>query len=227
MKRNIAILISLFVVSLYCYSQTPATQTTATDMMGKSCDQILSMSSSQWMDQYSASKGDSGNWIAQGLAVYGSCYDQRTAALQNSLNQKGTGPLMGGMGNLHDMQAALQNFTNLALQSVSGGGTYDQIRAAYAMLYQKQFPYLFFQEYENPDQQNPGTSDSGSLDQAKERLGELIARHKSEQESLQDAFDTLQTAAVDACGIPPLTLYQYAIGLLQSPSDPPYAPPPF
>jgi hypothetical protein len=109
----------------------------------------------------------------------------------------------------------------------SSGGTYERIRAAYAMLYSKQFSYIFYQQYTTSDFRPPPQGDAEQLNQAKERLGELISQYgKQDSENLQDAFDQFQTAAVEGCGIPEMKIYQYAISILQSPADPPFSPPP-
>lgn len=216
------------ILAVSSYSQTPQTQTVPSDTLGLNCGQMLAMSSSQWMDRYTSAKGDSTNWVEQGLAIYGQCYDQRTEAIATSLNNSGKGPLMGGMGNLHDVQSTLQAFTTQALNAASSGGTFGRIQAAYTTLYQKQFTYQFYQQYVSMDQQNPPVSDPKSLNQAKQRLGELVSQYPGTQgENLQNAFDQFETNAVEGCGIPELIVYQYAIMILQSPADPPFSKPPF
>lgn len=221
-------MITVLILAVSSHAQTRQTQTVPSDMLGLNCGQMLAMSSSQWMDRYTNAKGDSTNWVEQGLSIYGQCYDQRTEALATSLNNMGKGPLMGGLGNLHDMQSTLQTFTTQALDASSPDGTFGRIQAAYAMLYQKQFTYQFYQGYVNVDQQVPTLSDPESLSQAKQRLGELISQHKGTQgENLQNAFDQFETNAVEGCGIPEVSVYQYAIMILQSPADPPFSKPPF
>jgi hypothetical protein len=228
MKSNFLVLVSILCFSIFTSAQTPQSQPADSDMLGMTCNQILAKSSSEWLDQFTKTKSDSTVWIERGLAVYGQCYDKRTDALAQSLAQKGTGPLMGGMGNLHDMQSTLAAFTSQALNATSGGGTYDRVQAAFANLYQKQFTYMFYQKYMNSDQPLPAESDPKLLNQAKERLGELTSQSKGEQEeNLQDAFDQFRKAAVEECGLPELPLYLYAINIMQSPVDPPFSKPPF
>ena len=135
---------------------------------------------------------------------------------------------MGGMGTLRDMQSTLQTFTTQALNAASSGGMFGRIQAAYATLYQKQFTYQFYQQYVNVDQQDPPVSGPESLNQAKQRLGELISKYpRTQGENLRDAFDQFKTNSVEGCGISELNVYQYAIMILQSPADPPFSKPPF
>jgi hypothetical protein len=228
MKNILGTDLFLLLISLFAYAQSGQSQTSPADMLGMTCSQILAKGSSAWMNAYSGSKSDGTPWIEQGLAIFGDCYDKRTDDLAASLTKSGKGPLMGGLGNLQDMQTDLQNFTTQALAATASDGTYSRIRAAYAMLYQKQFRYLFYAGYMSPDTEVPVASDPQQLNQAKERLGELISQYKGKQgENLQDAFDTFRTSAIEGCGIPELQVYEYAISILQSPSDPPFSRPPF
>ena len=135
---------------------------------------------------------------------------------------------MGGMGNLHDMQSTLQTFTTQALNAASSGGMFGRIQAAYATLYQKQFTYQFYQQYVNVDQQDPPVSGPESLNQAKQRLGELISKYPGTQgENLQDAFDQFKQTLSKDVGSRNSMCISYAIMILQSPADPPFSKPPF
>ena len=132
---------------------------------------------------------------------------------------------MGASGDFNDFNRQLYNFTTLALKATSGGGSYDTLRAAYAQLYQHQFAYLFYQSYikggQNHSTDNKQTS--AQLDRAKHYLEQSI-KHLP---TVSASFQKLMIYHQRVPSIPKLSIYLYAISILQSAADPEFSPPPF
>jgi hypothetical protein len=189
------------------------------------------------------------------IAVYGKCYDARTDRLAASLAKSGGGPLMGARGTFRDFQQALDTFTAKALAASDPPA--DAVKTANAQLYEKQFRYEFYQSYEKSPAAKPvsaaptpgvsSTSPPGSppappsspasansapgaanpVTQAKNHFGELLdALPEDKEHQLHAAFGDI-VGRSQMSEATRLEIYRYAIFLLEPPSAPPFAPPPF
>ena len=201
------------------------------DRLGLTCAEILQKSSQEWVLYFNQKSGqaaaDTGAVTLRAIAAYGKCYDARTSRLAAILAQNGKGPLMGARGNFGDFQKALDDFTEKALAAATKqpGG----VPAAYALLYQKQFRYEFYQKY---TQRNPATrpltaEESEEFSKAKNRFGELLGLLPEDQAHIVHAAfsEIFVSGAVN--DVTKLEVYRYAIFLLESPKDTPFSPPPF
>jgi len=250
-------------------------QANAADQLGMTCAQTLQMSSTDWVTQFNgkvnrtknANPGatDSADGASKSstetsdvettlhaIAAYGKCYDARTDRLAASLGKTGKGPLMGVRGNFRDFEAALKNFTAVALSVAQPPG--DPVKTAYVALYEKQFRYAFYQSYErNPVKRPPppaqdatptaaGTAATGPattgqpastaritdpMTLAKNRFGDsLAALPEDKRREVHIAFGEIfeKGSIADQWT---LEVYRYAISVLESPKDKPFSPPSF
>jgi hypothetical protein len=138
-------------------SQSPAGAAAKADAdrLGMACALILKMTSTEWIAYFhdkSPPATDPAAGLARAIAVYGKCYDERTNRLAASLGRSGKGPLMGARGDFQDFEAALKDFSAKALAVYATNAPPAAVaqKTAYANLYEKQFRYLFYQEYETP-----------------------------------------------------------------------------
>lgn len=246
--------------------QAPA----ASDQLGMTCAQILQMSSTDWIAQSNGKVNQSKNanpgasdranetvkpsgevpgaqTTLRAIAAYGKCYDTRTDRLAASLGKAGKGPLMGVRGNFRDFEAALKNFTTMALNEAQPPA--DSDKTAYAALYEKQFRYALYQSYEQkPAKQPPPApkeasvepSDAGATGQkpsatritdpmtlAKNRFGDFLAALPDDKRrEIHAAFgEIFEKGPIGQQW--KLEVYRYAIFILESPKDSPFSPPPF
>jgi hypothetical protein len=120
------------------------------DRLGMACAQILKMSSIEWIAYFSdkahIAAPDASTGLPRAIGVYGKCYDARTDALASALAKSGKGPLMGARGDFRDFEAALKDFAAKALADASVPA--DEKKRALAALYEEQFRYEFYLEYE-------------------------------------------------------------------------------
>lgn len=185
------------------------------------------MTSDGWVKKFTGANGATAPSTIQAISVYGKCYDARTNRLAASLRKSGKGPLMGARGNFSDFEHALNDFTAKALAATEPPA--DAQKKAYAALYEKQFRYDFYREYEqknfNPPPLTPEESDA--FTKAKNRFGELLGLlPEDKMHDLHSAFGEIFAAG----GVPDATkvaVYRYAIFLLESPTETPFSPPPF
>jgi hypothetical protein len=250
-------------------------QANAADQLGMTCAQTLQMSSTDWVTQFNgkvnrtknanpgATDGADGpskpstetpgvETTLHAIAAYGKCYDSRTDRLAASLGKTGKGPLMGVRGNFRDFEAALKNFTAVALGVAQPPD--DPVKTAYVALYEKQFRYAFYQSYErNPVKQPPpaahdatptaastaatGPATTGQptstaritdpMTLAKNRFGDFLAALPEEKRrEVHIAFGEIfeKGSIADQWT---LEVYRYAISVLESSKDKPFSPPPF
>jgi hypothetical protein len=144
-----------------------------------------------------------------------------------SLGKSGRGPLMGALGNFRDFQQALDDFTVKALAASSKApGTQD---AAYAALYEKQFRYEFYQKYALRLSENrPLTAEEAAeYSKAKNRFGEFLGLLPEDQAHIIHAAFSHIFDSGPVSDVTKLELYRFAISVLESPKDKPFAPPPF
>ena len=185
------------------------------------------MTSDGWVKKFTSAKDATAPSTIQAISAYGKCYDARTNRLAASLGKSGKGPLMGARGNFADFEHALNDFTAKALAATEPPA--DAQKKAYAALYEKQFRYDFYREYEqknfNPPPLTP--EESEAFTKAKNHFGELLGLlPEDKMHDLHRAFGEIFAAG----GVPDATklaVYRYAIFLLESPAETPYSPPPF
>jgi hypothetical protein len=163
----------------------------------------------------------------QAIAAYGKCYDARTNRLATALGKSGKGPLTGARGNFRDFEQALNDFSAKALAATDPPA--DAQKKAFAALYEKQFRFEFYRQYEqknfNPPPLTPEESDA--FTKSKNRFGELLGLlPEGKIHELHAAFGEIFAAG----GVPDATkvaVYRYCIFLLESPTADPYSPSPF
>jgi hypothetical protein len=232
MKLFSALLISL-VLAPAGFPQAKPAQTKAADAdrLGLTCTQILQMTSTAWVAQFAEKAGTSNNAAGvptvRAIAVYGKCYEARTSQVAASLGKSGRGPLMGALGNFRDFQQALDDFTVKALAASSKApGTQD---AAYAALYEKQFRYEFYQKYALRLSENrPLTAEEAAeYSKAKNRFGEFLGLLPEDQAHIIHAAFSHIFDSGPVSDVTKLELYRFAISVLESPKDKPFAAPPF
>jgi hypothetical protein len=82
----------------------------------------------------------------RGIHKYGACYDARTDLLAASLARRGKGPDKAARADFTAFESALKDFTAKALADVPPQPASP--KDAYANLYERQFRYGLYQEYE-------------------------------------------------------------------------------
>jgi hypothetical protein len=239
----------LLVAPFTAWAQSKPTAKADPDRLGKSCAQILGVTSTDWVAKFTQEKGATPEATVRAIHAYGQCYDARTDRLAASLAKSGRAPLMGARGNFRDTEQAIKDFTSSALAASSPPG--DAVKTAYAALYQKQFRYEFYLTYQpkdakaatpvakkaaepdkspTPSQQESHPADSpqvSEMTQAKNRFGELLeALPEDKLREMHKAFGKI-FAAGQVSDEMKLAIYRYAIFCLESPSAEPFAPPPF
>jgi hypothetical protein len=193
-----------------------------------SCQDILKHHSRHWIDAYCSEPAHqhcNTMDVTNALSIYRTCYHKRTFLLKRKLDLNGAGPSMAAMENFNHFSKQLNAFTALALKATSGGGTYDAIQASYAYLYQKQFAYLFYQSYIKAGS-NHGAKHTRSLAQLN-RAKHYLDRCMQRFPEVSTSFSQVMASHKDVPSIPRLSIYLYAIGMLQSVADPEFSPPPF
>jgi hypothetical protein len=222
--------IALTLISLSCLAspaRTAQTKSASDDRLGLTCAQILQLTSDGWVKKFTSAKDATAPSTIQAISVYGKCYDTRTNRLGTALGKSGKGPLRGACGNFGDFERALNDFTAKALAATEPPA--DAQKKAYAALYEKQFRYDFYREYQqknfNPPPLTPEESDA--FTKAKNHFGELLGLlPEDKMHDLHATFGEIFAAG----GVPDATklaVYRYAIFVLESPLETPYSPPPF
>jgi len=232
MKLFSALLIALVVAPAgFAQAKPPQTKAADADRLGLTCAQILQMTSTAWAAQFAEKVGNSSNAGApaavRAVTAYGKCYEARTNQLAASLGKSGRGPLMGALGNFRDFQKALDDFTAKALTAANKQpGTPE---TAYAALYEKQFRYEFYQKYELRLSANrPLTAEeSAEYSKAKNRFGEFLGLLPEDQAHIIHAAFSHIFDSGPVSDVTKLELYRFAISVLESPKDKPFAAPPF
>ena len=115
------------------------------------CAKVLAMPSSKYIAQTVAIDDSNVDGQLRGISRYGACYDARTDALAASLVRTGKGPRAGARADFRDFDAALKDFTAKALEAETLAAPLPPVapvKTAYAALYEKQFRYEFYEEYE-------------------------------------------------------------------------------
>jgi hypothetical protein len=260
MKVRVIVSLVLSMWSAAVLAQTKAPKARAAspdrDQLGMACAQILAVSSTDWVSQFTEKAKDAATAqqkMLRAIAVYGKCYDARTDRLGASLFKSGGGPPMGARGTFRDFQQALDVFRAKAL-AVSDPPA-DAIKTANAQLYEKQFRYEFYQSYEkspaakpvpaapaaapgvsstfpsaspsSPASANSAPGAANPVTQAKNHFGELLdALPEDKEHQLHAAFGDI-VGRSQMSEATRLEIYRYAIFLLEPPSATPFSLPPF
>lgn len=160
--------VSLFLLAVVpglCFAQTPSPsrpiEKPDPDRLGISCAEILKMASAEWTADYARDTThhvapDPSSRVVRATTVYGKCYDARTDSLAATLARSGKGPTKAARGDFAQFEAALKDFAAKALADQAPPA--DENKTAYAALYEKQFRYKFYQEYESKSVRSPRTA---------------------------------------------------------------------
>jgi hypothetical protein len=184
------------------------------DQLGLTCGEILQISSSDWVTKFNAAKGADAPTTIRAIGVYGKCYNSRTDQLAAKLGRAGKGPLMGARANFQSMDQALKTFTAKALNDSQPPA--DEVKLAYATLYEKQFRYDFYEGYEpkpaltpTPTSQTMGAS-AGSAATQPPSAGMAA----SDKAAAQDTVKPDRRAAEKASDADPVTQAKNHFGAL-------------
>jgi hypothetical protein len=204
------------------------------------CARVLAMPSSDYIAKIVAIDDSNVDGQLRGIRRYGACYDARTDALAALLVRNGKGPSKAARADFAAFEAALKDFAAKAFTDAPPQPASQ--KAAYAGLYEKQFRYLFYQEYEAktlrrakpaapaakpPAAEEQARSNADPVTMAKNRFGKLLELLPD------DKMHELHRAFGDVIGPHTisepmrLAVYRYAIFILEPPSATPFAPPPF
>lgn len=125
------------------------------DRLGLTCAQILKMTSTDWIEHYrqTTQSGSLDLESQKAIAAYGECYDLRTDALATSLARTAKGPTKAARAEFAAFEADLRDFESKALSDTKSAG--NSQRGSYADLYEKQFRYEFYEEYESKLTRSP------------------------------------------------------------------------
>lgn len=184
------------------------------------------MTSTQWVAHFTAKKGEDTPSRLRAVAAYGKCYDARTDQLAATLGKNGTGPLMGANGNFRDFDQAVNNFMAKALTITDPPA--DELKSAYAALYEKQFRYEFLRTYRRKTSRPipPTPEELEEVGNAKNQFGqELDSLPADKMRELHAAFSKMFDAPFSDSM--KLQVYRFAIFVLEPPSAKPFSPPPF
>jgi hypothetical protein len=188
------------------------------------CAAILARSSSEWVETCASRGDDSPDAIEAALARYGECYDAATERAAERLREVDPAAADEVAACLPALRASLEGFSEYALGAALNRGTYSRITTARAALYEKQLPRL---AYEARGPRRDAATPPERPAAARARLREILdAAPPRLRRDLEERFEKLRSAAA-SCRISPAPTDELAIYLLQSPSDPPFAPPPF
>jgi|SRR5271170_3719489 len=150
MRRSIPLILFVLVLPVAARAQSKPHPKPDADRLGMTCAQILKMNSSEWVlsfnDKAHLSAADNPTGVLRAIAVYGRCYDARTDSLAATLARSGKGPNKAERADFAAFETALKDFAAKALADAAT--PVDDQKKAYAALYQKQFRYEFYQEYE-------------------------------------------------------------------------------
>jgi hypothetical protein len=150
MRRSISLVLFVLVLSGAAGAQPKPHPKPDADRLGMTCAQILKMTSAEWIvffnDKTHLAAADDPAGVLRAIAVYGKCYDARTDSLAAALTRSGKGPNKAAREDFAGFETALKDFAAKALADAAAPA--DAQRKAYAALYQEQFRYEFYQEYD-------------------------------------------------------------------------------
>lgn len=207
-------------------TRTGSRSASAADRLGLTCAQVLAMSSTDWVARFEKEKGSNGSETIAAIDAYGRCYDERTDRLAALLARRRIGPPRSALADFAGFEDAVDVFTKKAIADAQT--TPSETRVAYADLYEKEFRYEFYREYEQKNLQPRLTPEEDiEFTKAKNRFGELIGVLPDEKaHQVHAAFGEIVGVHQISMAIK-LALYQYAIFILEPPTEEPFAPPPF
>jgi hypothetical protein len=110
------------------------------------CAKVLALPSSDFIAQIVAIDDSNVDGQLRGIRRYDACYDARTDALAASLARSGKGPSRAMRADFVAFESTLKDFTAKAFADVPPQPVSQ--KEAYANLYEKQFRYEFYKEYE-------------------------------------------------------------------------------
>ena len=176
------------------------------DQLGMTCAQILEISSMDWVAQFKTKTTDAGSEqdkTLRAVTAYGKCYDARTDRIASALGRRGAGPMMGGRAAFRDFEQSLQKFETQAL-GVSDPPA-DQVKKAYAGLYEKQFRYDFFKAPEDatakPASAKPASGVKPATTQPASAQADAKASAKSADASGNGGSSAYHCGSVCPCGL--------------------------
>jgi len=253
-RRTFVILFLLAMPSL-AEAQTEAPRKVDADRLGMTCTQVLKMNSTEWIAYFGeTTKTDRSSSTVRAAAAYQRCYQARTDDLARALARGGKGPSKAAHADFDAFEAAVKNFTAKAL--VDAEPPTNSEKKAMATLYEDQFRYEFYQNYQTksvkgpsagkPPQPPPSTrptknaisapaspsaasppNDPDAMTRAKNRFGELLGALPD------DKLHELHGAFGEVLGLHTLDetmrlgVYRYAIFLLEPSGGDSSYPPPF
>jgi hypothetical protein len=115
------------------------------------CPKVLAMPSSDYIAQIVAIDDSNVDGQLRGIRRYGACHDARTDALAASLARSGKGPAKAARADFAAFESALKDFTTKALDAETLTAPLPPVaplKTAYVALYEKQFRYEFYEEYQ-------------------------------------------------------------------------------
>ena len=206
---------------------TPRASSVAAGRLGLTCPQILAMTSTGWVAKFIKEKGAAPQSSERAIAAYGTCYEERTQRLAELLARKRAGPPRRALSDFLSFEDAVKNFTQTAVAGAPSPP--DPVKLAYITLYEKQFRYDFYRQYQQKNLNPPLSPDQDlQFTKAKNRFGELIGLLPSANaHQVHEAFGEIVGTHEISMAMK-LALYRYAIFILEpSPPEKPFAPPPF
>lgn len=220
----------------------PVQQQSGRDDLGLTCTQILAMPSGDYIAKITAIDDSNVDGQLRGIRNYGRCYDQRTDRLAASVAKTSKAPNAGAREDFRDFQSAMKDFTTKALAVAPASAPMAPVKTAYAELYQKQFRYEFYQQFgpktapvavkteaaaagsgaaakdSGSRATNPTkimSNDADQMTQAKNRFGELLGDLPDEKRhELHAAFGEV-IGLHELSDDMRLSVYRYAIFLLE------------
>lgn len=222
----VTLLVLSFASSAETQRERPARASLPAERLGQTCTQVLAMSSTDWVAKFQKERGPAPQATIEAIGVYGKCYDERTDRLAELLARKRAGPTKNAAADFAGFEDAVSAFTKAAIADAQTAPSETKI--AYARLYEKQFRYEVYREYEQKNLQ-PRLTPEENVDftKAKNRFGELVGvLPDAKAHQVHAAFGEIVGVHQISMAIK-LAVYRYAIFVLEPPTEKPFAPPPF
>jgi len=219
----------LLIVSFTASAQSEPAAKADPDRLGKSCAQILAMSSSEWVAKFTEERGATPDATVRAIHAYGKCYDARTDRLAASLAKSGQGPRLVARKEFASLEQALNDFTAKAIAATDPPA--DAVRTAYATLYEKQFRASFYENFvehiSSHDYSSAAPEDAGDVGKAKNHFGKLLETLPEDKlHEVHKAFANVLNHAVFGEEVR-LQVYLYAIFCLETSFATPFSAAPF
>jgi len=254
-QRHSFVILFLLAMPYRVEAQTEAPKKVDADRLGMTCAQVLKMSSTEWIAYFGVTtKMDRSVRTVRAAASYGRCYEARTDDLARAVARSGKGPSKAAHADFDAFEAAVKNFTAKALVDAEPPANIE--KQALATLYEDQFRYEFYQNYQAKGVRGPNAAkapppspsappakdatpaspgpppasapnDADAMTTAKNRFGELLGALPD------DKLHELHGAFGEVLGLHALdeamrfAVYRYAIFLLEPSGEDSTYPPPF